>query len=171
MRSIAFWFNVSLTTKDKDLLYFAYGMNTNVDGMASRCPRAVSFGRAQLLGHRFRFAGPADVQRDWRFNVDGVLWDITDQCLTSLDRLEGYPFYYDRKWAQVQYQDQVVEALVYFMLPGHGNDEPSSGYFDMVLQGYNEHGVPTDQLWQNYHPGPDHGLLTNKWRNAIIETH
>jgi len=171
MRSIAFWCNVSLTTKDKDLLYFAYGMNTNVDGMASRCPRAVSFGRAQLLGHRFRFAGPADVQRDWRFNVDGVLWDITEDCLKALDRLEGYPFYYDRKWAQVQYQDQVVEALVYFMLPGHGNDEPSSGYFDMVLQGYNEHGVPTDQLWQNYHPGPDHGLLTNKWRNAIIETH
>ena len=132
------------------MLYFAYGMNTNVDGMARRCPRAVSFGRAQLLGHRFRFAGPADVQRDRRFNVDGVLWDITDQCLAALDRLEGYPFYYDRKWAQVQYQDQVFWALVYFMRPGHGNGAPSSDYFDMVWQGYQEHGVPTAQLLHKY---------------------
>jgi gamma-glutamylcyclotransferase (GGCT)/AIG2-like uncharacterized protein YtfP len=151
------------------LLYFAYGMNTNVDGMARRCPRAVSFGRARLLGHRFRFAGPADVQRDRRVNVDGVLWDITDQCLASLDRLEGYPFYYDRKWARVQYQDQIVQALVYFMLPGHGNGAPGFDYFDMVLQGYNEHGVPTHQLWHNYNSKSTNCELTNNSQFATIE--
>ena len=151
------------------MLYFAYGMNTNVDGMARRCPRAVSFGRARLLGHRFRFAGPADVQRDRRFNVDGVLWDITDQCLASLDRLEGYPFYYDRKWARVQYQDQIVQALVYFMLPGHGNGAPGFDYFDMVLQGYNEHGVPTHQLWHNYNSKSTNCGLTNNSQFATIE--
>jgi gamma-glutamylcyclotransferase (GGCT)/AIG2-like uncharacterized protein YtfP len=149
MRSTAFWSNVSLTTKDKDLLYFAYGMNTNVDGMAGRCPRAVSFGRAQLLGHRFRFAGPADVQRDWRFNVDGVLWDITDQCLTSLDRLEGYPFYYNRRKLRVAHNDRIVMAETYYMQPGHRNYAPSNGYFNCVLEGYSEFGVPTEQLYKN----------------------
>lgn len=151
------------------MLYFAYGMNTNTDGMASRCPRAVSFGRAQLLGHRFRFAGPADVQRDRRSNVDGVLWDISPQCLAALDRLEGYPFYYSRKWARVQYQDQQCQALVYFMLPGHRNGAPSSDYFDMVLQGYCEHGVPTDQLWQNYNTVHRLSWLTNNSGSATID--
>lgn len=130
------------------MLYFAYGMNTNVTGMAHRCPAAVSFGRAQLLGHGFRFAGPADVQRDPHCNVEGVLWDITDECLASLDALEGYPYFYDRKWAQVRWQDQELQAMVYYMQPGNQNAPPSSGYFEMLLEGYEEHGVSTHQLWE-----------------------
>ena len=129
------------------MLYFAYGMNTNSQGMAHRCPAAVSFGRATLEGHRFRFAGPADVQRDRHSDVEGVLWDITEECLAALDVLEGYPFYYDRKWARVWFQGQEVQALVYFMQPGNRNAPPSDGYFDMVLEGYTEHGVSTHQLW------------------------
>ncbi len=131
------------------MLYFAYGLNTNVTSMAHRCPAAVSFGRAQLTGHRFRFAGPADVQRDRHSDVEGVLWDITDACLAALDTLEGYPFYYDRKWARVQFNGQECQALVYYMQPGNRNSPPSSGYFNMVLEGYEEHGVPTQQLWEN----------------------
>ena len=131
------------------MLYFAYGMNTNAQGMAQRCPAAVAYGRAQLQGHRFRFSGPADVQRDRHSIVEGVLWDITDECLKSLDRLEGYPYYYDRKWATVQFQDQQVQAMVYYMLPGNKNHPPSSGYFATVLEGYEEFGVPTQQLWEN----------------------
>lgn len=131
------------------MLYFAYGMNTNTQGMAQRCPGAVAFGRAQLLGHRFRFSGPADVQVDHRYNVDGVLWDITDDCLRSLDNLEGYPYYYDRKWAWVDFQGEEYQALVYHMQPGNRNSPPSSGYFNCVLEGYEEFGVPTRQLWEN----------------------
>lgn len=131
------------------MLYFAYGMNTNSQGMAHRCPAAVSFGRARLLGHNFRFAGPADVQVNRRSDVDGVLWDITDACLRSLDTLEGYPFYYDRKWAAVEFEGKTCQALVYFMQPGNKNSQPSSGYFTTVLEGYEEHGVPTQQLWEN----------------------
>lgn len=131
------------------MLYFAYGMNTNSQGMAQRCPAAVSFGRARLLEHRFRFSGPADVQRNRFCSVDGVLWDITDHCLQALDRLEGYPYYYGRKWARVELDGEVCEALVYYMQPGNRDAPPSSGYFSMVLEGYEEHGVPTQQLWEN----------------------
>ena len=86
------------------MLYFAYGMNTNTQGMANRCPQAVAFGHARLLGHRFRFAGCADVQVDRRSHVDGVLWDITEECLASLDILEGYPYYYNRSYRQVEFE-------------------------------------------------------------------
>ena len=129
------------------MLYFAYGMNTNVAGMAQRCPAAISLGRAQLLGHRFRFAGPADVQRDRRYHVEGVLWDITEECLASLDVLEGYPYYYDRSERTVCYQGLDYPALVYHMQPGHRNAPPSSEYFEMLLEGYEEHQVSTHQLW------------------------
>lgn len=131
------------------MLYFAYGMNTNSQGMAHRCPQAVAFGRAQLLGHQFRFAGPADVQVNRFCRVDGVLWDITEDCLKSLDQLEGYPYYYNRKWAQVEFNDEICQALVYYMQPGNQNAPPSSGYFSMVLEGYEEFAVPSTQLWKN----------------------
>ena len=131
------------------MLYFAYGMNTNTQGMATRCPGAVAFGHARLLGHRFRFAGPADVQVDRRCYVDGVLWDITEDCLKSLDTLEGYPYYYDRKWATVELEQGEYSALVYYMQPGHKNRSPSDGYFNCVLEGYQEFAVPTTQLYKN----------------------
>ena len=131
------------------MLYFAYGMNTNRQGMAQRCPAAKPVGPAKLLGHRFRFAGPADVQIDRRHSVYGVLWDITEQCLISLDLLENYPDFYDRKWAKVAWQGQTLEALVYFMQPGNTNRSPSIHYFDTVYRGYCEFGVPTDQLYKS----------------------
>ena len=131
------------------MLYFAYGMNTNSQGMARRCPAAVAFGHARLLGYRFRFAGPADVQRDHRCDVDGVLWDITDQCLASLDNLEGYPYYYDRSWQMVDFAGTTMMALVYHMQPGQRSGPPSSGYFATVIEGYEEFAVPTQQLWEN----------------------
>lgn len=131
----------------KTQLYFAYGMNTNVNGMAYRCPNAVSHGRAYLLNHVFRFAGPADVVKCQDSYVDGVLWTITDGCLQSLDVLEGYPHYYNRTYKDVWYDGRIVRALTYYMQPGHLDSEPSDGYFDMVLEGYQEHGVPTEQLY------------------------
>ena len=130
------------------MLYFAYGMNTNLKGMANRCPNAVSLGAARLLGYRFRFAGPADVQPDRNEYVDGVLWEITEDCLHSLDMLEGYPYYYNRRYRQVEFEGKIVRALVYYMNPGHKNHAPSQGYFDMVLEGYCDHGVPTEQLYE-----------------------
>lgn len=131
------------------MLYFAYGMNTNAQGMARRCPAAVAFGHARLLGHSFRFSGPADVQVNRWDYVDGVLWDITDNCLKSLDMLEGYPYFYDRKWATVEFEQGECEAMVYYMQPGNKSRPPSSSYFNTVLEGYTEFGVPTEQLFQN----------------------
>jgi gamma-glutamylcyclotransferase (GGCT)/AIG2-like uncharacterized protein YtfP len=130
------------------MLYFAYGMNTNRHSMAGRCPNARALGAAHLLGHRFRFAHHADVQVDRKCLVHGVLWSITESCLESLDQLEGYPFYYNRKWAQIEHDKKHCQALVYFMQPGHRSSAPSMSYFETVREGYQEFAVPQQQLWQ-----------------------
>lgn len=131
----------------KQHLYFAYGLNTNVNSMAHRCPAAVSHGYAKLVDHAFRFAGPADVVKCRGSFVHGVLWTITDECLASLDILEGYPHFYNRRHRPVWFDGRTVNALVYYMQPGNLDNPPSRGYFDMVLEGYQEHSVPVDQLW------------------------
>jgi gamma-glutamylcyclotransferase (GGCT)/AIG2-like uncharacterized protein YtfP len=128
------------------MLYFGYGMNTNPHGMAQRCPKAISLGHAMLLDHKFRFAGPADIIKHPGSIVHGVLWDITPECLKSLDALEGFPHFYDREYRTVEHWGEEIEAMVYFMQPGHAESSPSRGYYSCLQEGYHAHGVPTKQL-------------------------
>jgi gamma-glutamylcyclotransferase (GGCT)/AIG2-like uncharacterized protein YtfP len=130
-------------------LYFAYGMNTNQDEMAYRCPGAHSLGHARLIDHAFRFAVHADVVPCEGSYVDGVLWSITDQDLDHLDQLEGYPTYYGRDRVRVSQGSRIVLAVCYSMQPGQPDTLPSTRYMDMVLEGYAQHQVPTDQLWNS----------------------
>ena len=117
--------------------------------MAKRCPGALSLGHARLVDRAFRFAHHADVVKCKGSYVDGVLWVIDDFHLKSLDNLEGYPFYYNRRALRVAHEDRVVMAETYFMQPGHLDDLPSQYYFDMVVEGYRENRVPTEQLFNS----------------------
>jgi gamma-glutamylcyclotransferase (GGCT)/AIG2-like uncharacterized protein YtfP len=130
-------------------LYFAYGMNTNQDEMAYRCPGAHSLGHARLIDHAFRFAVHADVVPCEGSYVDGVLWSITDQDLDHLDQLEGYPTYYGRDRVRVSQGSRIVLAICYRMQPGRLDSPPSTSYMNMVQAGYEQHRIPTEQLWNS----------------------
>lgn len=129
------------------MLYFAYGMNTNREQMSIRCPAARSLGYATLPRYRFRFDTHADVVPDNQNTVHGVLWEVTDSCVTALDALEGYPYYYLRKTVTVYYRGQRLQAMTYYMTDNRDDNPPSSGYVAMLKQGYSEHGVPEDQIY------------------------
>lgn len=128
------------------MLYFAYGMNTNPEEMAHRCPQARSLGHARLINHLFRFAQHADVEPQPDSFVEGVLWEITEDCLRALDQLEGYPVYYNRVVSSVVHENRTYHALVYRMQPGQPDSLPTRGYYNLVTEGYRAHGVPTEQL-------------------------
>ena len=117
--------------------------------MAQRCPGALSLGHARLIDYSFRFAIHADVVKCQGSYVDGVLWTIDDFHLNSLDHLEGYPFYYNRRALRVAHEDRVVMAETYYMQPGNLDSLPGQHYFDMVIEGYKEHQVPTEQLFNS----------------------
>ena len=126
--------------------YFAYGMNTNLDQMAARCPGAVCLGPAWINDYALVFRYCADIvpaPGNW---CDGVLWEITDDNLVSLDALEGYPYHYTRFSVVVHTDRGADTALVYQMTDQSFEEAPSNHYFDMVLEGYQQNGVPVDQL-------------------------
>ena len=129
--------------------YFAYGMNTNLSQMASRCPDAVSLGKAVLYGHEFRFARHADIIENPEYNTHGVLWDITEECEKSLDALEGFPNYYLKKMVNVFHNGTPVECMVYYMTGDLVDELPSDGYLEMLFEGYLEHGVDTQQIYES----------------------
>lgn len=125
---------------------FSYGMNTNKKQMASRCPNAVPIGHAVLAGHDFRFAGCADIVPHSHREVHGVLWKITNQCLSALDTLEGYPSFYNRKTVLVKHKNSFYRSLVYFMNPGNEAWPPSDMYVKILQEGYTDFNVPISQL-------------------------
>jgi gamma-glutamylcyclotransferase (GGCT)/AIG2-like uncharacterized protein YtfP len=129
----------------KTKLYFAYGMNTNRDEMAFRCPTAVPMGKAILPGYRFEFKSFATIVADADSSVEGVLWTITESDESALDILEGYPEFYDKKHVKVSQGIDYI-AMTYIMNPREKGFSPSDGYYGMVSQGYQQFGLSQQQL-------------------------
>ena len=129
----------------KTKLYFAYGMNTNRDEMAYRCPTAVPMGKAILQGYRFEFKSFATIVPSPGESVEGVLWTITDSDEAALDILEGYPEFYDKRHVKVNQGIDYI-AMTYIMNPREQNYPPSDGYYSMVSEGYQQFGLSQQQL-------------------------
>jgi len=130
----------------KTKLYFAYGMNTNTEEMAYRCPRARSLGKAVLPGYRLEFKSFATIVPSPKEQVEGVLWTITDTDESALDMLEGYPEFYDKKTVSVEHDNQSYIAMTYIMGPREQGYAPSDGYYSMVSEGYQTFGLSQQQL-------------------------
>lgn len=126
--------------------YFSYGMNTNLDQMARRCPKAVSLGRAVLPGFRFEFKQFATVEPDVTKDTFGVVWEITDDCEDALDVLEGFPKFYTKQLVTVLIDGVPHTAMTYLMYPDEVLNLPSNSYYNLVADGYEEHGIELDQL-------------------------
>jgi len=127
-------------------LYFAYGMNTNRNEMAYRCPSAVPMGRSILPGYRLEFKSFATIVPDPKEQVEGVLWTITESDESALDMLEGYPEFYDKKTVSVEHDTQSYIAMTYIMGPREQGYAPSDGYYSMVSEGYQTFGLSQRQL-------------------------
>lgn len=126
--------------------YFAYGMNTDPEAMSLRTGTPTAIGRGLVRDHAFRFATHGDVYSKINSNTFGVLWEIDDAQLASLDIREGYPHYYDRKIVTVEAGGTTYEAWMYFMTPGHLDEPPHQSYYDMLTRGYTAFGVPLTQI-------------------------
>ena len=72
-------------------LYFAYGLNLDVNAMARRCPRSKPLSLARLERHRLQVMreGWLTTVRDPVSSVHGVLWDLALADVAALDRYEG----------------------------------------------------------------------------------
>lgn len=126
--------------------YFSYGMNTNLAQMARRCPKAVSLGAAVLPGFRFEFKCFATVVPDVTKDTLGVVWEITEDCEDALDILEGFPKYYNKQLVTVLIDGVPHTAMTYLMYPDEVLNLPSNSYYNLVADGYEDHGIELDQL-------------------------
>jgi len=109
---------VSQTRKAAKMpLYFAYGSNMDVAGMAERCPRARPLGVARLARHRLAVMreGWLTAVRDSRGEVHGVLWEASFADMQALDRYEGLADGHYAKVVQPVISERgAKQAIIYF---------------------------------------------------------
>ena len=114
------------------MLYLAYGMNTNREAMASRCPRAKPLGGFYLPNHCLVFRRYADFEYNSNYILPVVMWEITDDCLKELDKLEDYPRLYNRK--------KISERgfWIYNMNDQSSTKPPSDQCYRLIERGYDD---------------------------------
>ena len=126
-------------------LYFAYGSNLDLDGMAARCLDSEPVASATVTGWELTFRGVADIEPRKGVLTHGALWRISRRDLERLDVYEGYPRLYRREPVTVRTQDGPFRAIAYVM-----NDDyvglPSTAYYEVIKRGYAQWGLPVIDL-------------------------
>jgi phage replication-related protein YjqB (UPF0714/DUF867 family) len=123
--------------------YFAYGSNLCAKQMARRCPGATDPRPAMLADHDWLIneRGVATVEQLDGSQVHGVLWQLDDHDLATLDSAEGVPVRYRRDRLTVHTDVGPAEAWVYI---DHRVDPgpPRPGYLERIIDGATHHGLP-----------------------------
>lgn len=123
-------------------LYFAYGANLNLDGMAYRCPNARKVQPYFLEDYRLAFSGVATVQPSPGNSVAGALWMITENCERSLDTFEGFPSLYRKEVINID-----GDEIMFYVMNQDPPGEPNMSYFMTILDGYRSWGLPLEKLY------------------------
>jgi phage replication-related protein YjqB (UPF0714/DUF867 family) len=117
--------------------------------MAQRCPDASDPRPAVLADHDWLInqRGVATIEPFTGNQVHGVVWQISDGDLATLDSAEGVPVRYRRDRLTVHTDDGPAPAWVYIdhrVTPG----PPRPGYLPKIIDGATQHGLP--QRWVDF---------------------
>ena len=137
------------------MYYFAYGSNMNYLRMFTRCAGAKVHGVGEVTGYRLSFMENnskvvvANIEEAERFITKGVIYEVTESDIISLDRYEGHPYVYKREMITVGFRGTMIEAITYKMNREVTIREdlynttftrkygiPKNGYFKHILDGY-----------------------------------
>jgi len=129
------------------MYYFAYASNLSPKQMLARCPDAKPKFTVTLPNHELIFTGWS---RQWRGGVAsiklckgkkviGAIYEISERCLRSLDKYEGYPTTYARMNIIV-FTDlgDPIEAITYVKIEQSEETEASQEYLATIQQGYKD---------------------------------
>lgn len=126
--------------------YLAYGANTNFTNMAERCPGAQYICNVTLNHFRMVFRGVADLVPSRGSKVICALWVITPENEAALDRFEGFPRTYVKRYVTMRLNGVRHRVMFYVMRAQRGECEPSEKYEACLREGYADCGMPIAQI-------------------------
>ena len=131
------------------VVYFAYGSNMSVQGMALRCPGARVLGPATLVGHAFLINANhyATIVPAAGKVVHGVLWMLTADHRRALDEYEGVPFgMYRRHTIRVTTARGEQQLALTYVARDATPTRTRSEYLEVILSAARAHGLPPEYV-------------------------
>ena len=134
------------------MFYFAYGSNMNWSQMQLRCPSARFACVARLPGYgfgiarhsRLRDCGTANIYADPRREVWGIVYDVTENDMGTMDRFEDG---YSREKVLVHNINgnaSPLEVIVYIAPKETGVPLPNAEYKRLMLEGAHYWKLPAE---------------------------
>jgi AIG2-like family len=113
--------------------------------MARRCPGATNPRPAVLAEHDWLInqRGVATVEPFTGTEVHGVVWDISERDLASLDSAEGVPVHYRRDRLPVHTDDDGASDTWLYIDHRVEPGAPRPGYLERIVAAAMHHGLPS----------------------------
>jgi len=146
------WEEICAELKLSKRLYLAYGSNMDQLQMAGRCQGAEVVGRTYLKGWELTMPWVANIEPCQGKKTPGLVWEITGENESALDRYEGYPFCYDKINVTVNVAGSAVSAMAYVMTDKHKRKTqiPNQHYVQRILAGYCAAGFDKSEFQPRY---------------------
>lgn len=136
--------------------YLAYGSNLNLEQMKVRCSGAVPVGTTNLKNYRLVYKGSCDefayltLKKAKGELVPVAIYEITEYDEALLDRYEGYPSLYHKKYMLFKINRSLKLGLIYIMNRQFDYHIPSEEYVESCNIGYDDFGFDKTILDEAY---------------------
>ena len=131
------------------VLYFAYGSNLWQPRLECRVGRVRALGVAHLPDYTLRWnkrstdgSAKCDITPAAGDEVIGVVYELDEGKIETLDRIEGVGAGYDRSDVRVELDGKMVTACAYIATEVDDTLLPYDWYRHLVLAGARQHGLP-----------------------------
>lgn len=124
--------------------YLAYGSNLNLSQIERRCKTATPIGSAFLKDYQLVYKGRYEecayltIEPSKGSYVPVGIYEITYPDELALDRYEGYPYLYHKKYIKININGKEEKALIYVMNKQFDYNLPSKFYIKACEIGYQD---------------------------------
>ena len=153
------WNRFSIEVSRRPTIYYlAYGSNLSLKRMEKRCPDAVVAGTAKIPGYRllFKKSGSgfyATIEQDANCFVPTLVYKISEFDEALLNRYEGYPKFYYKRYFQLPVKTLRggrlkgnKQCMAYVLHEERQLGEPSMEYYKLLDDGYARWGFDVEIL-------------------------
>ena len=139
-------------SRKPSIYYLAYGSNLSRERMAARCPDAEVVGTTKIPGFRLLFKKSksgfyATIEQDANCSVPALVYRISEFDEALLNRYEGYPKYYYKRYFQLPVTSLrggrlkgQKQCMVYVLHEERLLGEPDMEYYRLLDGGYSRWG-------------------------------
>lgn len=126
--------------------YLAYGSNLNLNEMKYRCPSAKKIGSTTLKGYRLVYKGYEDksayltIEESKDSIIPLGVFEVSLIDILKLNKYEGYPHLYSKRYIPIKIKGEEVNALIYVMNDNFDYHLPSEEYVLSCIEGYEDFG-------------------------------